>query len=114
MKVIRPKIKKFITGNIYKYNSNNSFFKKGIRDIYLTDVIFNNDKVDKIKKKDTLLFVINGKIDLIIKKKKNKHSIIKLNSKDRNFYLIQKGVLFALKNNFKKNALIMSFLNEKY
>jgi hypothetical protein len=113
MKVIRPKIKKFVTGNIYKYNSNISFFKKGIRDIYLTDIIFNNKKVDKIKKKDTFIFVINGKIDLVIKKK-NKLFIIKLNSKDRNFYLIQKGVLFTFKNNYKKNALIMSFLNEKY
>ena len=44
MKIIKPKIKKLISGNIYKYNSNQSFFKNGIRDIYLTEVLKNRKK----------------------------------------------------------------------
>lgn len=116
MKIIKPKIKKLLLGNIYKYNTNISFFKNGIKDIYLTEVIFNRNKKDKLKTKDTLVFILKGKIDIIIKNKnKNKKNFIKkLDSKSKNFYLIKKCKIFNFKNRFKEKAIIMSFLNEKY
>ena len=114
MKIIKPKIKKLFLGNIYKYNSNISFFKKGIKDIYLTEVIFNRTKEDKLKSKDTLVFILNGKIDIIIKNKNKKVFIQKLDSKSKNFYLIKKSTIYNFKNRFKEKAIIMSFLNEKY
>ena len=113
LKIIKPKIKKLVKGNIYKYNNKISFFQKGIKDIYLTEVILNRKKVDKLKSKDTLFFILKGKVDLLIKKN-NKFLVKKIDSKNKNFYLIKKGVVFNFKNRLKEKAIIMSFLNEKY
>jgi hypothetical protein len=55
-------------GNIFKYNLKYSFFKNGIKDFYFSEINQNCFKGWKLKKKQTVLVVIKGKIKINFKK----------------------------------------------
>ncbi len=101
-------------GSIFKYNLNESFFKKGIKDFYFSEINKNSFKGWKIKNKITVLIVVKGKIKISFKKKGLRMKNLIFNSKDRQIVLIPKKVQFKLINNSKSKVTVISFLNEKY
>ena len=69
----------------------------------------------KIKKRKTILIVIEGCVRFFFKDKKNlKIQELKVNSKDKQILIIEKNIFFSFKSDIKKTSVIMSLLNEKY
>ena len=101
-------------GNIIKYNLKYSFFKNGIKDFYFSEINKNCFKGWKLKNKQTVLVVINGKIKIILKKNNFKNKSIILNSINKKIIIIKKNISFKLINVFNSKSIVLSFLNEVY
>ena len=114
LKLINPQKILLKKGNIFKYKLAESFFKKGIKDFYFSEINKNSFKGWKIKNKITVLIVVQGKILISYKTKESKIKNLFLNSQEKYIVLIKRNVPFKLINNTKIKAAVISFLNEKY
>ena len=111
--IITPKKILLKKGNVYKYFLKHKFFTKGIKDFYFSEINRNCCKGWKIKKRNTVLMLTNGKIKVYLKKD-DKLKSITLKSNDKKILIIKKNVTFKLKNLYAQKSIVISFLNEKY
>ena len=112
MKIINPTIIKNTKGNILKYKLKYYFFKKKISDFYFSNIKKNTFKDWKIKKKNTVLIVVEGNV-IFEFESKFKRTKININSKKKQILIIPKNTKFRFGSK-KNNATLISFLNHKY
>lgn len=112
MKIINPTVIKNTKGNILKYKLKHYFFKKKISDFYFSNIKKNTFKNWKIKKKETVLIVVEGNVifEFDSKIKRTKKNI---NSRKKQILIIPKNTKFRFGSK-KNNATLISFLNYKY
>ena len=114
-KIIYPKKKNADKGDIFKYNLVDKFFKKGIKDLYFSEIKKNKIKGWKYKSNiSTVLIVVEGKIKFYFKDKLKNNKTLVLNSKQKKILVISKKIYFKFENLYSKKSIIISFLNEKY
>tara|TARA_B110000114_G_C14904463_1_gene322056 strand:+ start:183 stop:620 length:438 start_codon:yes stop_codon:yes gene_type:complete len=108
-KIINPK------GNLTKLISISDTNYKGFGELYFSDIKHNQIKGwKKHKKMDMNIFLIEGKIKIVLAKIKNKNFIFKeilLTKKKQNHLFLKNNVYFAFQGVSKKTSRLMNFSN---
>jgi len=108
-KIINPK------GNLTKLISISDKNYKGFGELYFSDIKHNQIKGwKKHKKMNMNIFLIEGKIKIVLAKIKNKNYIFKeilLTKKNQNHLFLKNNVYFAFQGVSKKTSRLMNFSN---